>query len=280
MASIDARFDISSMPESRELARVLEELEVACDEGELIVSREIHSTGRSVARLNGRPTTASILAQIGALVVDIHGQSDHLSLLRPAAQLELLDRFAHTERLRQELATSLGELRQVQRDRHAAETGYRERMQRIDLLRYQVDEIAAAGLQPGEDERLEQERTRLSHADRLLRDAGTAYRVLAGDDEAEAQGAAPALRESAQMLAQIAEFDPAVRQLAERTSELLYLLEDLLAELRDYRDNVEAEPERLVAVEERLDELRNLKRKYGAEVADILEHARGAEEEL
>jgi DNA repair protein RecN (Recombination protein N) len=280
LASIDARFDIGGIPMREDLRKLLEKLDVTCEDGELILSREIHAGGRSVARLNGRPTTAAILAQIGALLVDIHGQSEHLSLLRPAAQLELVDRFAHTDSLRQELASKLRDLRQLQQARHDALTGARERMQRIDLLRYQIDEIGRAAPEVGEDERLESEQSRLAHADRLVREAAVAYGAFAGDEDGRPGGAAPALREAAQTLSLIAAIDPAARSLEDRTAGLLYMLEDLARELRDYRDSVEADPQRLLAVEERLDELRTLKRKYGAEISEILDHAQQAEEEL
>ena len=284
LAAIDARFELDSAPMREELGTLLDELDVSCEDGELILSREIHASGRSVARLNGRPTTAGILSQIGALLVDIHGQSEHLSLLRPAAQLALIDRFAHAESLRQEFESKLQELKQVQQTRREALTGARERMQRIDLLRYQIDEITQAAPELGEDGRLEDERSRLAHADRLVREAAAAYSVLAGDEDGSRRcrmaAAAPALRQAAQTMGEITLIDPAARSLEERTAELLYMLEDLTHELRDYRDHVEADPERLLAVEERLEELRGLKRKYGADIRDVLEHARQAEEEL
>ncbi len=108
-ASIDATFDLNCVAHRDGLSQVLEELEVEEGDGQLILSREIHSGGRSSARLNGRPTTVSILAQIGSLLVDIHGQSEHLSLLKPAAQLQMLDRFAEAVSLRDELARKLGD---------------------------------------------------------------------------------------------------------------------------------------------------------------------------
>ncbi len=166
-ASIDATFDLNCVPHRDALSRVLEELEVDESDGLLILSREIHAGGRSSARLNGRPTTVSILAQIGSLLVDIHGQSEHLSLLKPAAQLQLLDRFAQTVPLREEFARKLEELRATQSALERSRSGARERMQRVDLLRYQIEEINRAGLQPGEEEELAAERARLANADRL-----------------------------------------------------------------------------------------------------------------
>jgi DNA repair protein RecN (Recombination protein N) len=280
-ASIDATFDLTCVRHRDGLCRVLEELEVEENDGLLILSREIHAGGRSSARLNGRPTTVSILAQIGALLVDIHGQSEHLSLLKPAAQLQLLDRFADAVPLREEFSRKLDELRATQHALEQSQSGARERMQQVDLLRYQIEEISRAGLQPGEIEELTAERARLANADRLVHDAAAAYMALAGSDDLDTVGAAiPSLRQAASEIASIDTIDPSISGLSERATELLYLLEDLATEVRTYRDTIDADPDRLTVVDERLAEIRQLQRKYGASVADILDHARAAEEEL
>jgi DNA repair protein RecN (Recombination protein N) len=280
-ASIDATFDLNCVQHRTGLSRVLEELEVDESDGLLILSREIHAGGRSSARLNGRPTTVSILAQIGSLLVDIHGQSEHLSLLKPAAQLQLLDRFAQTVPLREELAQKLEELRATQTALQQSRSGARERMQRVDLLRYQIEEIDRAALQPGEEEELATERARLANADRLATDAAAAYAGLAGNDDLDIGGGAiPALRQAASTVESIAAIDPTTKGVAERVTELLYLVEDLATDVRTYRDSVDADPARLAIVEERLAEIRQLQRKYGASIADIVDHARAAGEEL
>jgi DNA repair protein RecN (Recombination protein N) len=280
-ASIDATFDLNCVRYRDGLSRVLEELEVEENEGLLILSREIHAGGRSSARLNGRPSTVSILAQIGSLLVDIHGQSEHLSLLKPAAQLQLLDRFAEAVSLREEFSRKLDELRATQHALEQSRSGARERMQRVDLLRYQIEEISRADLQPGEPQELTAERARLANADRLARDAAAAYIALEGNDDLDVDGAAiPSLRQAVSEIASIDSIDPSIRGLSERATELLYLVEDLATEVRTYRDSIDADPERLAIVDERLAEIRQLQRKYGASVADILDHARAAEEEL
>ena len=280
-ASIDATFDLNCVPHRDALSRVLAELEVDESDGLLILSREIHSGGRSTARLNGRPTTVSILAQIGSLLVDIHGQSEHLSLLKPATQLQLLDRFAQAVSLREEFARKLEELRATQTALERSRSGARERMQRVDLLRYQIEEINRAGLQPEEEEDLAAERSRLANADRLATDAGAAYTALAGSDDLDIGGGAiPALRQSASIFESIAAIDPTTKGVLDRVTELLYLAEDLAMDVRSYRDSIDADPPRLAVVEERLAEIRQLQRKYGASVSDILDHARVAEEEL
>ncbi|MGH2615591.1 MAG: DNA repair protein RecN [Thermomicrobiales bacterium] len=281
VAAIDATFDLQRLPNRELLDTALAELQIDENDGLLILSREIHSGGRSSARLNGRPTTAAILSQIGALLVDIHGQSEHLSLFRPAAQLELLDRFAQVVPERERFAEKLGELRATRSALEATLSGARERMQRIDLLRYQVEEIGRAGLRVDEEEELVAERIRLANADRLARDAAAAYAALAGDDDVEARGGAiPSLREAAQFFADLASIDATSASVAERVNELLILVEDLAGDVRDYRDNVEADPARLEVVEERLSVIRELKRKYGADIAEILDHARAAAVEL
>jgi DNA repair protein RecN (Recombination protein N) len=280
-ASIDASFDLNCVAHRDGLSRLLDELEIDESEGLLILSREIHAGGRSSARLNGRPTTVTILSQIGSLLVDIHGQSEHLSLLKPAAQLQLLDRFAQTVPLREEFARKLAELRATQTALEQSRSGARERMQRVDLLRYQIEEISRAGLQAGEEEDLAAERARLANADRLAADAAAAYTALAGNDDLDiGGGAVPALRQAASIMGSIAAIDPTTTSVSERGTELLYLVEDLVTEVRTYRDSVDADPARLAVVEERLAEIRQLQRKYGTSVADILEHARAAEEEL
>jgi DNA repair protein RecN (Recombination protein N) len=280
-ASIDATFDLNCMRNPDGISRVLEELEVEASDGLLILSREIHAGGRSSARLNGRPTTVSILAQIGSLLVDIHGQSEHLSLLKPAAQLQLLDRFARTVPLREEFARRLDELRATQSALEQSRSGARDRMQRVDLLRYQIEEITRAGLRIGEEEELAAERARLANADRLANDAAAAYMALAGNEDLDVGGGAvPSLRQAASIVGSIAAIDPSVSGVSERATELLFLAEDLAIETRTYRDSIDADPGRLAVVDERLAEIRQLQRKYGASIADVLDHARAAEEEL
>ncbi len=215
------------------------------------------------------------------MLVDIHGQSEHLSLLKPAAQLQLLDRFAQTVPLREELGRKLEELRATQSALEQSRSGARERMQRVDLLRYQIEEINRAGLQPEEEEELAAERARLANADRLALDAAAAYAALAGSDDLDS--AAARFQPSGKRLRYSSRSRLSIRQLSgisERATELLYLAEDLATEVRSYRDSIDADPARLAVVEERLAEIRQLQRKYGASIADILDHARAAEEEL
>jgi DNA repair protein RecN (Recombination protein N) len=279
-AAIDATFDLNRVPDGSAVQELLASLQIESEDDALILSREIQSGGRSTARVNGRPATATILNQIGSLMVDVHGQSDHLSLLRPAAQRELLDHYAQTTGLREAFATKLSELRRVDDALMAARSGARERMQRLDLLQYQIEEIRQASLRPGEEEELLQERNRLANAERLSQDAASVHLALSGGDDEVAGAALPVLRQATKLLDDLVSLDPQSEPLRERLNELLIYLEDFSTEIRVYRDEVEADPARLEVVEERLALLRQLMRKYGADVAEIQAHANAAEKEL
>jgi DNA repair protein RecN (Recombination protein N) len=280
-ATVDAVFDLSTGQNADAIAAALADLEVETDNGELILSREIQATGRSSARLNGRPTTASVLSQLGALLVDVHGQSDHLSLLKPAAQLNLLDRFARTTELRARFRQVHADLRDVRERQALFDRGARERMQRMDLLQYQVEEIREAAPQIDEDVLLTAERSRLANAERLALDAALVYAQIVGSDTSdEAPAATALLRTASHALQEISELDASVSELSERLNDALFALEDVAAGVRDYRDEIESDPGRLAEVEERLDLLRNLQRKYGGTLADVLAFADDAAAEL
>jgi DNA repair protein RecN (Recombination protein N) len=160
-------------------------------------------------------------------------------------------------------------------------SGARERMLRIDLLQYQVDEIGRANLQIGEEEALTAERSRLVNAERLAVAAAVAYEALVGTEDVADRGAAlNSLQQAARTLRDLTGIDPATVPIAEKIDELLYTLEDVVADVRAYRDAVEADPARLTVVEERLAGIRQLTRKYGTDIAAVLDHARSAAEEL
>ncbi|HEU5433890.1 MAG TPA: DNA repair protein RecN, partial [Thermomicrobiales bacterium] len=222
------------------------------------------------------------LGRIGQMLVDIHGQSDHLSLLRPSEHLDLLDRFADTLELRAEVARLVGALREIRARIGDIRTHAREREQRADLLRFQSEEIAAAQLTPGEDEALAGERQVLANAERLATDAAAGYDLITGGEAAD-ERALPALAilgQAAQFLEDIARIDESAQPIAERLREFVYLLEDAAAEVRTYRDRIEADPARLAEVEERLAELQRLKRKYGATLDEVIAFGEQAEAEL
>ncbi|MGH2533789.1 MAG: DNA repair protein RecN [Thermomicrobiales bacterium] len=283
-ARIEATFDVGALAMRLDFGGICAELGIEPEEEILILNREVAVSGRSTARINGRATTASALARVGALLVDIHGQSDHLSLLRPSEHLDILDRYAGLGDERAAFAAIVRELHGV-RDRIArVEGSARERAQRADLLAFQVNEIIEANPRVDEEEELLLERTVLANAERLATDAARAYKLLAEDDEAMgiavAVAALSGLRQVSGDVAGIAAVDESMTDFASRFAEQVYLLEDFAHELRAYRDRIEADPARLEAVEERLDLLKTLKRKYGASIEEVIAYGERAGVEL
>ncbi len=278
-AYVDARFHVDGLADSPGMQDVLGEHGIDSPDGELILSREIQAGGRSTARINGRPATAALLGTLGQFLVDIHGQSDHLSLLRPMVQLTLLDRYAHLDSDRAAVAALVREWRVAKARLDAVDTGARDRAQRIDLLRYQVEEISSAALVVGEDTELETERNRLANAERLGQLIATTAQLIAGD-EIEKASAADGLRNATRSLGDAAELDASLSGLSERLTEVALLVDEIALELRDYLDEVEANPDRLSVVQERLEAIKQLKRKYGASIHDVLEFQATAVSEL
>lgn len=280
-ARVEAAFDLAG-PEGAHVHALLDEFGIEHDPDEmLLLSREINATGRSSARVNGRMVTVTQLNQIGARLVDIHGQSEHLSILQAAEQRSILDRYGGLERERSEIATLVHEFREVRRALQDVSKGAREREQRLDLLRFQVGEIDEAALSPGEDERLVRERDILQNADRLRQSANTAIDVLSGDEAGVSEiNASALLRQIEHAVGDVAEIDADAKGYSERATELVILAEDLARDLRDYADAIESDPERLAEVDDRLDLITTLKRKYGGSIDEILVYRDEAEGEI
>lgn len=251
------------------------------DGDELIISREININGRSKCWINGRLATVNQLSSLGEQLVDIVGQHDSQSLLRPENHVQLLDNYGgrdHGYVLEQadRLASAWQELRAEQRRLQSDE---RERIRRMDLLAYQIEEIEAAELQPGEDEQLEKERSRLANLDRIRKAVHYAVGLL-GESAAEGEPLLDTLSSIGSELERAASLDPPLEPLTQRYLELLINFQELYRELRDYLDDLPADSGRLNEVEERLELLDRLKRKYGNTVEEILSYGQRAREEL
>jgi len=245
----------------------------------LVLAREIRRSGRNICRVNGRAVSLRVLERIGQYLVDIHGQSEHLSLLRVREHLNFLDRYGGLWPLREQVARLVQELRAVRRELDSLRRDERELARRADLLQYQIDEITAARLQEGEDEELEQERTRLANAEQLAALADETYRALHEGEEGQ-----PAVTDLLGLvvrnLTTLERLDPALAEQRRLAEELSYQIEDLARALRDYRDAVEFDPHRLQEVEERLALINDLKRKYGDTIGEVLAFAQAAQTEL
>ena len=249
------------------------------DEETLILAREIRRGGRSICRVNGRAVTLKVLKQIGQRLVDIHGQTEHLSLLRVREHLDLLDRYGRLWPLRERVAAKVRELRQVRQELEGLLRDERELARRADLLAYQVREIASANLRVGEEEELESERARLANAERLMELADETYRALYEGEEGQLS-AIDLLGQVARNLAELERLDPGLRGQQQVAEEAACQLEELARSLRAYRDTIEYNPARLRQVEERLDLIHELKRKYGDSIAEILAFGEEAQREL
>lgn len=247
--------------------------------GILVLSREIRKEGRNICRINGRAVSLKSLQSVGERLVDIHGQTEHLSLMRVREHADLLDRYGGLWPLRQEVAERVVELRAVRRELDSLRRDERELARRTDLLQYQVSEIEAARLQPGEEQELGNERTRLANAEQLQALAQEAFTALyeSGEDQASA---VDLLQAAARALAGLLRLDPSTSTLAETAEQVSYQLEDLAEQVREYRDQVEFNPGRLNQVEERLSLIHNLQRKYGDSIDDVLAFAERARQEL
>lgn len=274
-AYVEAIFDISGSDHTAEIHARLAEFGIELDETEpLVLSRDI-TANRSTARINGRALTAGALTEIGELLVDIHGQSDHLSLLRPDAQRDMLDSFAGTVGLRREVAEAYERWRSLRRRIAAFETERREQAQRIDLLRLQLNEIESIAPVPGEDEELNAERQRLTHATRLLTLAEQSRAALEGADEMDGiePGALDQLRTADAALAEMTRLDPSTESYLSQLRDALFTLDELSSDLREYLALLDIDPVRLDVVTERLQALRELTRKYGSTIEEVLAYA-------
>ncbi len=262
------------------LGALLAEIGAEPEENQLILSREVTASGRSVARVNGRVAPLSALQRIASGLVDIHGQGAHLTLLRPERHIFYLDRYAGLGAERERVAALYAEWRTTRRELERLRSDEREIERRIELLRYQVDEIAAARLVPGEVEDLERERRMLANAERLGELTATVHAALHGDEEGETTGALDLLATAQRALADLLRLDDTLAGQRDALEQALFTLEDVSAATRDYQDQVAADPARQAEVEERLDLISKLRRKYGATIEEILAFAEQAAREL
>jgi DNA repair protein RecN (Recombination protein N) len=249
------------------------------DENILVLAREIRREGRSVCRVSGRAVTLGTLESIGQHLVDIHGQTEHLSLLRVREHVDFLDRYGDLWPPRREVAELVRELRQVRQDLSALMRDERELARRADLLTYQIQEIAAANLRDDEEKELNEERTRLANAEHLMELANQVYHALYVGEKGQSS-AIDLLSQAVHSLTDLEKIDPTLKEQRQVAEEASYQLEDLARSLRAYRDSIEFNPARLRQVEERLDLIYSLKRKYGDSIAEILAFGEAAQREL
>lgn len=245
-------------------------------DGLLIVRREVAAEGRSRAWVNGSAATAGFLGELGRLLVDLHGQHESQTLLRPDEQRAILDAFGGATALAGAVREAWTRLQQARRALEELDERRRQVEQRADFLRFQVEEIEKAKIQPDEDERLEEEAHRLEHAEDLARLSGTLHQVLyAGEESVSAR-----LGELRRVLDHLIRFDPSQEDARELLDSAFYTVEELGRRMGQYSASVEHDPARLDEVRRRQDLLFRLKTKYGPTLADVLETGARARAEL
>ncbi len=278
-ARVEGMFLLS--PEHQETLTPLLEREGV--EGEspdtLWLSRELRLGGRTVARVNGSVVSVALLRRVAEELVDIHGQSKHLSLLREREHLLLLDRFAGLEPLRQEMSQTVRALQTARRELSSLRQNERERMQRIDLLRFQIEEIERARLEEEEVTTLQAELTRLSHAEQLA-DLASALLTILEEGQKEVPAVLDLLGQAQREMSALVRIDASLAPQAQWLEEAEYRITDAARAVRDYLDHIEFNPQRLAWVQDRLALIRQLMRKYGQNIAEIIAYAREAAAQL
>jgi DNA repair protein RecN (Recombination protein N) len=266
-------------PERGALLEILEREELLDDENYVTLTREVRREGRSVARINGRTVNVSLLKELGALLVDIHGQSEHLSLLDTRAHLGLLDRYADVGDTLSDYRQTYHNLLAVRRELKELRQAQADAERRIDFLTYQTEEIEAAKLKPGEDTELKLERDRLANAESLAEYAQQALTAL-DEGTPESPAASDLVGQAAQAMMGLAKIDPEHAELSEQATALEETLADLARSLRDYLEEIEFNPTRLEEVEERLDLIYSLARKYGGSIEKVIASGEEARAQL
>ena len=245
------------------------------------LARELRSNGRSVARINGVTVNIDVLRSIGEALVDVHGQSEHLSLLKPAHHIDLLDRYADLMEMRAAMAAMVERVTRVRREIRVLLEDEAALKRRADRLSAEIEEIDAANLKLGEDDELRAERTRLSNSEQLANLTGEAVLLLMGDDSAsDSPNAVDYLMRVSVLLGKLSAVDPTLNELSEFADLISQQAQDLSISIQDYAETVEYNPSRLDEVEERLEVINGLRRRYGATIEAVLEHAEAARAEL
>jgi DNA repair protein RecN (Recombination protein N) len=273
--TVEAVFDVSRL--KAPLKDLLERngLEPSQD-GQLIVKRSFTTAGANRQFVNGSPTTLNVLAEIGEWLVDIHGPHDHQSLLQPARQLAILDSFGNLDEQQGKFATLVERRAELEGEKRALIVDEKSYAQQLDLLRFQAVEIGGARLRPEEDQQLEQEYQRASNSARLLQFGHAALDVLSESDSSVLNQAGAVAR----TLQELQRLDGSVGGLLQVHEQSVSLLRELRAALSHYVDHIEIDPDRLRQLEERLNLVQSLKRKYGSSLAEVIAFGEEAERKL
>ncbi len=277
-AFVEGLFQLKG-PERDAVHAVLKREDLMDDPNYVVLMREVRKEGRSVARVNGRTVNVALLKELGALLIDIHGQAEHLSLLDSRAHLGLLDRFAEVTKPLGDYRQTYHELLNLRRELNDLRKAQADADRRIEVLTYQAEEIEAARLKAGEDDDLRKERDRLANAESLAQNAQEALAVLE-EGSPEMPAATDLVGQAAQALAALAKIDEGQAELSNQAESMLDMMSDIVHGLRGYLEEIEFNPKRLEDVEERLDLVHSLVRKYGGNIPAVIAYGEDARKQL
>jgi DNA repair protein RecN (Recombination protein N) len=245
---------------------MLEDAGIDISDREIIIRREISQGGNNRAYVNSRLVPLSLVLQLGVLLIDIHGQHAQQDLLTPGSHLGFLDRYAENGTLLKEYSEEHRTLQSIEMKLSQLENSERNRLQRLDLLNFQINEIEQLELDPGADGLLENEKSLLANAENLQVNSNSAYSLIYEDDIS----VLPLLDQALRKIEHLKKMDPSLNDLHKKMLNLRYQTEEISYSLRDYADKIEVNPQRLEIVEDRLNEIEKLKRKYGSGIDEIL----------
>ncbi len=248
------------------------------EENAVLIHREISADGKSSCKIDGRPATAAILRSVSALLINVHGQHDNQQLLSSQKHLGFIDSYGELDGLVREYQAAYRDYMLVRRELASVNTDEAQKAHRIDLLSYQVNEIEAAELQPGEEEELRAQRKLIQNSLHVTQALGGSLAILEGGEEVPSLTSL--LSELAENMTQAANYMEAAQPIAERLTDISYELEGFPGEIQDLIDHFDCDPSQLDAIERRLDTIYNLKKKYGSSIEEILEFGARAEAEL
>lgn len=271
-AKVEAVFNLN---EGDAAFAALDALGIEYDGNELILSRELSAAGRNACRVNGTLVPVASLKSVSDTLVDIHGQHEHQALLDAENHISYLDAYCHAESLPiiEKIDAIVSRRNELMLKRNSGFASEREREREMDMLRYQIEEIASANLEVGEEERLSAEKTVLLNAERIRTALETAHMALSGAEEGSALSAIDTARRS---MRDIAALNKDYEALGDKIEELYYAAEDISFVLRDTSENVESDMQRLEEIEQRLKLISDLKRKYGRTVEDVIDFGKDA----
>lgn len=268
-----------SLPANSALRVVCDESGIEIDETaeiDLIVRREVHLSGKNRIFVNNQLVTQAVLKKLGAFVVDIHGQGEHAALFDSATHLRMLDRYADMKDAGQNVAEAHRHWSVTQAELGMLEKNEAEKLQLLDVLRFQVNEIKNVNLQMGDDGELEEEKRRLNNVEKLSSLSEDAYALLYENTESTIA----TLEKATRKIESLADYESKFREYVDGLKSAHAVIEDLAITARDYRNHLEFSPERLEEIENRLAEISRLTRKYGGSVESVLTHLKDAEERL